>query len=99
MGFSGAHNACRRPQGLRVATDVSAPHISDLSFDKRLWRVPVSRSRYGPRMPRSQAPYRRLWRGHHANQDSEIGTICTPGSAGRGHSEIALRPRLWDGAG
>ena len=31
MGFPGAHNVRRRPQGLRVARDVSAPRIGDLA--------------------------------------------------------------------
>ena len=31
MGFPGAHNVRRRPQGLRVAKDVSAPRIGDLA--------------------------------------------------------------------
>jgi hypothetical protein len=30
MGFSGAHNVRRRPQGLGVARDVGAPRIGDL---------------------------------------------------------------------
>jgi hypothetical protein len=29
MGFPGAHNVRRRPQGLGVASDVSAPRIGD----------------------------------------------------------------------
>ena len=31
MGFPGAHNVRRRPQGLGVARDVSAPRIGDLA--------------------------------------------------------------------
>jgi len=31
MDFPGAHNVRRRPQGLGVARDVSAPRIGDLS--------------------------------------------------------------------
>jgi hypothetical protein len=34
MGFPGAHNVRRRPQGLGVARGVSAPRIGDLSLDK-----------------------------------------------------------------
>jgi hypothetical protein len=48
MGFPGAHNVRRRPQGLGVARDVSAPRIGVLPFlthDRE--PVPVSGSSTG----------------------------------------------------
>jgi hypothetical protein len=40
MGFPGAHNVRRGPQGQGVVTDVSAPRIGDLRLD----RCPITRA-------------------------------------------------------
>jgi hypothetical protein len=48
MVFPGAHSVRRRPQGLGVARDVSAPRIGDLSVRRTSG---VFRSRIGLRAP------------------------------------------------
>jgi hypothetical protein len=57
MGFPGAHNVRRRPQGLGVARDVSAPRIGVLPFlthDRE--PVPTSRSVSGTPYPGEHLP-------------------------------------------
>jgi hypothetical protein len=52
MEYPGAHNVRRRPQGLGVARDVSAPRIGDLSVRRTpgvsRWRIPYREDRKSP---------------------------------------------------
>jgi hypothetical protein len=71
MGFPGAHNVRRRPQGLGVARDVSAPRIGDLSV------------RRTPGVSRSRIPLRRSHPQRQTNLANRV--LCASGRSACGN--------------
>ncbi len=98
MGFPGAHNVRRRPQGLGVARDVSAPRIGDLASPTDC-RTP--RQIDGHRHPDSSAE-RHVGCGRAINSRRRTGVrksdatiqIRRSGVLGR-RSQFAARPLGW----